>query len=263
MARMSAQDSEGSSKLVGGVRARTRGGTMSSAGRIVPRMSKSKLREKRGQVVCQTWRILRGDTVYINTGKDKGLTGTVTKVIRDIYNPRVIVEGRNMVWKHVKMEGSSDGGKIRIPAPIQYSNVMLIDPVSGGPVRVKMGFAEDGSKVRISVGKHATGSAIPRPAVLAERAKPRNPPSIKDTPADVVAKVTYSPETMVEDFKSFAAKVLGQPSYPRFKYPPLELESLPVRSRTGQDQGLLPIAASEALRLRPKARLAGKMELPR
>lgn len=53
---------------------------MSSAGRIVPRMSKSKLREKRGQVVCQTWRILRGDTVYINTGKDKGLTGTVTKV---------------------------------------------------------------------------------------------------------------------------------------------------------------------------------------
>lgn len=149
------------------------------------------------------------------------------------------------------------GGKIRIPAPIQYSNVRLLDPVSGGPVRVKTGYAEDGTKVRISVGKHATGSIIPKPAQLAERAKPRNPPSVKDTSAEAAARVTYNPDTMVEDFKAFAAKVLGQQSYPKFRYPPLQLENLPVRSRMGQDQGLLPIAASEALRLRPKPRLSG------
>lgn len=235
---------------------------MASTGRIVPRMSKSKLREKRGQIVCEAWRILRGDKVYITTGKDKGLTGTVTKVIRDIYNPRVIVEGRNMVWKHVKMEGSKDGGKVRIPAPIQYSNVMLVDPTSGGPVRVKSGFTADGTKVRVSVGKHATGSIILRPEILKERAKPRNPASIKDTAPEHVSKVTYNPETMVEDFKAFAAKVLGGQSYPKLKYPPLELENLPTASRTGQDQGLLPIAASEALRLRPKAKVAGKREWP-
>lgn len=43
-------------------------------------MSKSALREKRGQILCKTWKILRGDTVMITTGKDKGLTGTVTEV---------------------------------------------------------------------------------------------------------------------------------------------------------------------------------------
>lgn len=43
------------------------------------------------------WRILRGDLVQIMTGKDKGTTGRVLRVIRDERFPRVIVEGRNMV----------------------------------------------------------------------------------------------------------------------------------------------------------------------
>ena len=43
------------------------------------------------------WRILRGDRVVIAAGKDKGQLGTVTKVIRHTDNPRVIVEGRNLV----------------------------------------------------------------------------------------------------------------------------------------------------------------------
>lgn len=43
------------------------------------------------------WKILRGDTVMIRSGKDAGETGTVTKVIRDGVFPRVIVEGLNLV----------------------------------------------------------------------------------------------------------------------------------------------------------------------
>lgn len=43
------------------------------------------------------WRILRGDRVIITAGKDKGQLGTVSKVIRHPQNPRVIVEGRNLV----------------------------------------------------------------------------------------------------------------------------------------------------------------------
>ena len=53
---------------------------MATMGRRLPRMSKSALREKRGQIICESWKIVRGDTVMITTGKDKGLTGTVTKV---------------------------------------------------------------------------------------------------------------------------------------------------------------------------------------
>lgn len=43
------------------------------------------------------WKILRGDKVVITAGKDKGQTGIVSKVIRDVKIPRVIVEGRNLV----------------------------------------------------------------------------------------------------------------------------------------------------------------------
>ena len=43
------------------------------------------------------WKILRGDTVMIRSGKDAGEMGTVTKVIRDDTFPRVIVEGLNLV----------------------------------------------------------------------------------------------------------------------------------------------------------------------
>ena len=48
------------------------------------------------------WNILRGDTVKILAGKDRGQTGTVTKVIRDNKIPRVIVEGLNLVSLCVK-----------------------------------------------------------------------------------------------------------------------------------------------------------------
>ena len=43
------------------------------------------------------WRILRGDTVYIDAGKDKGQTGTVTKVLRDEKVPKAVIQGRNLV----------------------------------------------------------------------------------------------------------------------------------------------------------------------
>lgn len=43
------------------------------------------------------WRVLRGDTVYIAAGRDKGQTGVVTKVIRDRKIPKAFVEGRNLV----------------------------------------------------------------------------------------------------------------------------------------------------------------------
>jgi ribosomal protein S4E len=47
------------------------------------------------------WKILRGDKVLITAGKDRGETGTVTKVIRDEKRPRVIVEGLNLVGARI------------------------------------------------------------------------------------------------------------------------------------------------------------------
>lgn len=74
---------------------------------------------------------------------------------------------------------------------MDYSNVMLADPVTGAPVRSTFRFLEDGSKVRVTVGKGASGSVVPRPEILRERRKPLPSVGPKDTASEVVQKQTF------------------------------------------------------------------------
>lgn len=89
-----------------------------------------------------------GDKVRVITGKDKGKEGTIKKTLAS--ENRVIVEGINKIKKHQKPNNANpNGGIIDAEAPIQASNVMLIDPSTNEPTRV--GFkVVDGKKVRIS-----------------------------------------------------------------------------------------------------------------
>ena len=79
--------------------------------------------------------IKKGDTVYVNTGVDKGKTGRVLEVL--VKEQRAIVEGINMVSKHTKPNAKApQGGIIKKEAPVHISNLMVIDPASGKPTRV-------------------------------------------------------------------------------------------------------------------------------
>lgn len=70
-----------------------------------------------------------GDNVKILTGKDKGKTGMITKTLKK--ESRVIVEGINVVKKHVKPNGMNQtGGIIEMNAPIHVSNVKKIEATS-------------------------------------------------------------------------------------------------------------------------------------
>lgn len=92
--------------------------------------------------------IKRGDLVQVITGKDKGSTGKVLNV--DRINARIVVEGVNMVTKHVKPTSGDQEGRIdRFEAPIHYSNVLLFCEKSGRGERLKVKVNEDGSKTRI------------------------------------------------------------------------------------------------------------------
>jgi large subunit ribosomal protein L24 len=93
--------------------------------------------------------IKTGDQVMVISGAAKGKTGRVLKILGD--KNRVVVEGVNRVWKHVKpSQRNQQGGRIQKDAPIAISNVMPIDPTSGKPTRVR--FQErDGKKHRIAV----------------------------------------------------------------------------------------------------------------
>ncbi|MTV81900.1 50S ribosomal protein L24 [Secundilactobacillus folii] len=92
--------------------------------------------------------IKTGDKVRVISGKDKGKEGTVTKTLNA--QNRVVVKGINMIKKHQKASQTSpQGGIIDTEAPINASNVMLIDPSNNEPTRV--GFrVEDGKKVRFA-----------------------------------------------------------------------------------------------------------------
>ncbi len=94
--------------------------------------------------------IKTGDTVMVTTGADKGKTGRVLRVITD--KDRVVVEGINRVWKHVRpSQRNPQGGRIQKDAAIHLSNVMPLDPTTGKGARVK--FEErDGQKHRVAVG---------------------------------------------------------------------------------------------------------------
>ena len=92
--------------------------------------------------------VKKGDKVKVITGKDKGKEGVILAAFPK--QDRVLVEGVNIVKKHVKPNQlNPQCGIVSQEAAIHVSNVMLIDPKSGEPTRV--GFKiEDGKKVRVA-----------------------------------------------------------------------------------------------------------------
>ena len=91
--------------------------------------------------------IKKGDTVYVNTGKDKGKTGKVIKVF--VEEQRAIVEGLNIVSKNQKPNAKNpQGGIIKMEAPIHLSNLNVVDPKTGKPTRIGRRLNEEGKLVR-------------------------------------------------------------------------------------------------------------------
>ena len=94
--------------------------------------------------------IKTGDVVMVIAGADKGRTGRVMRVLTD--KNRVVIEGVNRVWKHVRPnQRNPQGGRIQKDAPIHVSNVMPLDPTTGKGTRVKFEM-KDGKKHRMAVG---------------------------------------------------------------------------------------------------------------
>ena len=92
------------------------------------------------------FKIRRDDTVIVTTGKNKGATGKVLKIIRD--ESKLIVEKVNLVQRHVKPKGDQPGGTVEKEAPIHISNVALWDATENRKVRVGWRVLDDGTKKR-------------------------------------------------------------------------------------------------------------------
>jgi large subunit ribosomal protein L24 len=93
-------------------------------------------------------KIKKGDKVVVLSGKDRGKTGAVLKVLPT--ENRLVVEGVNVVKRHTRASQVSEGGIKTFEAPIAASNVGYMDPRDGKPTRVGFKTLDDGRKVRIA-----------------------------------------------------------------------------------------------------------------
>ena len=88
-----------------------------------------------------------GDKVVVVAGSNKGKEGKITKIL----DSKVIVEGVNVVKKHLKPKNNNGTGEIvEVEAPIHASNVMLVDPKTKKPTKVRVEKDSKGKKIRIS-----------------------------------------------------------------------------------------------------------------
>lgn len=92
-------------------------------------------------------KIKKGDKVKILSGKDKGKTGSVTKVLSK--SDKIIVEGINMMTKHQRPRKEGEkGAKVKFAAPIILSKAMVICPKCGKETRINFMIQEGGKKMR-------------------------------------------------------------------------------------------------------------------
>ncbi|WP_071147796.1 50S ribosomal protein L24 [Bacteroides ihuae] len=93
--------------------------------------------------------IKKGDTVYVNSGEEKGKTGRVLKVL--VKELRAIVEGINLVSKSIKPNAKNpQGGIVKQEASIHLSNLNLVDPKTGKATRIGRKISSEGTLVRYS-----------------------------------------------------------------------------------------------------------------
>jgi large subunit ribosomal protein L24 len=100
-------------------------------------------------------RLIKGDSVVVIAGKDKGKQGKILKV--NLAEQKVIVENVNMSKRHSKATQTQEGGIIEKESLIHISNVALLDPGTGNATRIGVKFLEDGRKVRKSI---STGEVL-------------------------------------------------------------------------------------------------------
>ena len=93
--------------------------------------------------------IRKDDIVEVLAGDDKGKRGKVVRLLTE--KGKVVVEGMNRVYKHLKpSRGNPQGGRLSKEMPIALSNVALIDPTTNKATRVGIKYLADGSKVLVS-----------------------------------------------------------------------------------------------------------------
>ncbi len=93
-------------------------------------------------------KLRKGDNVVVLTGKDKGRSGEIIKMIPK--EGKALVQGVNMIKRHQRQSANQEAGIVNREAAIQVSNLALADPKDGKATRVGIKIMDDGRKVRVA-----------------------------------------------------------------------------------------------------------------
>ena len=93
--------------------------------------------------------IRKNDNVLVTTGKDRGKSGRVVRLVPE--KNRLVVEGVNIIKRHTRPNPQKNvkGGVVEREAPLHASNVQIVCPECGKPTRIGKRILDDGRKVRI------------------------------------------------------------------------------------------------------------------
>jgi large subunit ribosomal protein L24 len=98
--------------------------------------------------MAKKFKIKKGDSVVVISGRDRGKRGEVMRVMRK--EDRLVVQGINMIKRHTRPSAGHPGGIVDKEASIHVSNVAHVDPASSRPTRIGYKVLEDGRKVRFA-----------------------------------------------------------------------------------------------------------------
>uniref|UniRef100_A0A8C9L948 Large ribosomal subunit protein uL24m n=1 Tax=Pavo cristatus TaxID=9049 RepID=A0A8C9L948_PAVCR len=148
----------------------------------------------------EDWKVFRGDTVQVLTGKDAGKQGMVTQVVRA--RNWVVVEGLNTHYRYVNRNAKSSSTYIASEAPLLLNQISLVDPEDRKPTEVDWRYTEEGERVRVSL---RTGRIIPLP--LRQRRDGVVPEQWIDGPKDTSVDDTLD-KTYTPSLKTFEEEIM-------------------------------------------------------
>lgn len=122
-----------------------------------PLVHRKRKRVRRQPAPIQRLHVTKGDLVQVLSGDDRGKRGKVLRVYPRA--GRVTVEGVNIITRHRRATANTEAGIVRHEGPIHHSKVMLVDPKTSTPTRVRRRKDADGTLERIGV---RSGVPIPR-----------------------------------------------------------------------------------------------------
>ncbi|KAJ1922676.1 hypothetical protein IWQ60_005751 [Tieghemiomyces parasiticus] len=152
------------------------------------------------------WKIVRGDKVMIISGKNKGSSGNIAKVMRR--TNQVLISGQNLVYKHVPKTSTTETGRVQIEMPVHISRVQILDPSNNRPTKILIKKELDPQTNKLTLMRYAKSSMTPLTKYKSTAYQYEWKDGPFDTMPEAASAVTFKPSLLEPVFPNGVLKEL-------------------------------------------------------